>query len=123
GVTRPMRSTVFMLNHRLPSGAAIMSRGSDLAVSLNSSILPVFGASRPTRSAWLSVNHTFPPPSNAIPYGAAPGVGTGNSVISPLGVMRATLSAAISANQTLPSGPRRDAARPGALVELNGLQG
>ena len=61
GVIRPIRSPATSVNHRLPSGPAVMPKGSEPAVmpALNSVTTPA-GVIRPIRLPANSVNHRLP---------------------------------------------------------------
>jgi len=106
-VIRPIRSPPASVNHRLPSGPAVMAEGAAPAVmpALNSVTTPA-GVIRPIRSLKYSVNHRFPSGPAVMAKGDAPAVIPAlNSVTTPAGVIRPIRSPLNSVNYRLPSGP------------------
>ena len=124
GVMRPSLLLSTSVNHRLPSGPAVIACGLVPSGSSCRTMAPVDGSMRAIAFfAPVSVNHT--PPSE--PVTMSPGVwsrAVGNSVIAPVGVMRATpASRPCSVNHRLPSGPAvmLAGALPAVSAELNSV--
>ena len=82
GVIRPILSTLGSVNHRFPSGPAVIPKVLPRVAFVNSVICPS-GVSCPIRVS--SVNQRFPSGPAAIPSGDPFGPGRGNSVTSPPG--------------------------------------
>ena len=93
------------MNHRLPSGPAVIPNGRLPAVGTGNSVITPAGVIRPILFPMTSVNHRLPSGPTVIPLGKLPAVGTGNSVIAPAGVIRPILFALNPVNHRLPSGP------------------
>src|SRR5205807_4937610 len=89
GVIRPMRSPLSSVNHRLPSGPAVIPSGPSSAGDPTNSVTTPAGVMRPMELRPNSVNHRLPSGPAAMENGAAfevmPVV---NSVTVPDGVMR-----------------------------------
>ncbi len=60
GVMRPIWSLSDSVNHRLPSGPAVIPEGKLAAVGMRNSVIVPAGVMRPMRFASDSVNHRFP---------------------------------------------------------------
>src|SRR5215469_541506 len=109
GVMRPIRFPGISVNHRFPSGPAVITRGCPPAVTGYSVTAPVEGTSRPIAPVAAvvrrSVNHTLPSDPTATEVGLLAAVGTGYSVIDPSSVIWPTLLPCVSANQIAPSPP------------------
>src|SRR5215469_4795556 len=109
GVMRPIRFPGISVNHRFPSGPAVITRGCPPAVTGYSVTAPVEGTSRPIAPVAAvvrrSVNHTLPSDPTATEVGLLAAVGTGYSVIDPSRVIWPTLLPCVSANQIAPLPP------------------
>lgn len=104
-VMRPMLFPKDKMNHRLPSGPAVMPKGPLLTGAMwNSSKLPAV-VIRPMLPTMDSANHRLPSGPVVIPSGRLLCVGIGNSVRLPLVVMLPILFPSRSVNQRLLSGP------------------
>src|SRR6516165_10680873 len=118
-VMRPIWPAVFSVNHRLPSGPAVIPKGPLLAVGMGNSVMVPLVVMRPIWPMFWSVNHRWPSGPAVIPTGPlfcvllpCPEL-TLNSVMVPLVVMRPIWPVSPSVNQRLPSGP--DVMKKGVL--------
>ena len=99
------------MNHRLPSGPAVMCDGWRSGIGRLNSVTTPAGVIRPIRLPRYSVNHRLPSGPAVIPNGSLSNENPGvtppvNSVTTPAGVTRPIRPGlATSVNQTLPSGP------------------
>src|SRR6266853_1428943 len=96
------------VNHRAPSGPAVMPWGKPLVplgVGIGNSVITPAVVMRPILLAFCSVNHRAPSGPVVMIWGSLLAVGIGNSVITPAVVMRPILLALCSINHSEPSGP------------------
>ena len=108
GVIRPMLLRRCSVNHRLPSGPAVMPQGPLPAVGVGNSAKTPAVVTRPILELSSSVNHRFPSGPAVIPRGSGSKWPRGmrNSVMTPAGVILPILSAYDpSVNHRFPSGP------------------
>jgi hypothetical protein len=106
-VSRPILLPLNSVNHKFPSGPAVMPVSALVGVMTGKSVI-VFGLfvrMRPTRFAVCSVNHMLPSDPAAMPDGPLGLVGKAKSVIVPVGVIRSMRLPKNSTNQRFPSGP------------------
>ena len=105
GVTRPIWSRLCSVNHRLPSGPAVMSRGSlsRLTPVLTIAIAPA-GVIRPIESSALSVNPRLPSGPAVIPNGDM-FAGSVNVPVSAPAVLKRRIGPWYWVTQRLPSAP------------------
>src|SRR5262245_9939994 len=107
------------VNHRLPSGPAVIATGWENWSGRANSVTWPAGVIRPTTPPRkLPTNQRLPSGPAVIAPAGFPVVG--NSVTWPEGEMRPTSDWAGSVNQTLPSGPRVMAVAPKPPPELSG---
>src|SRR2546422_9944825 len=92
------------VNHKLPSGPAVISTGPPPLGTEYSVIIPVV-VILPILSVPYSANHRLPSGPVVIPFMLVPLVGSGYAVTAPAVVILPILSSKYSANQRLPSGP------------------
>src|SRR5580765_2213507 len=90
-VIRPILLPALSVNHRLPSGPDVMSKGADAAVGTRNSVMTPPVVMRPILLPDSSVNQRFPSVAAAMPSGSLPAVGTGNSTIAPSAGIRPIL--------------------------------
>ncbi len=69
GVIRPIARAAYSVNHRLPSGPAVISTGSAPGVSIGNSTISPSGLIRPILFATRSVNQRLPSGPAAMPSG------------------------------------------------------
>src|SRR6266702_8090406 len=105
GVMRPIRFPASSVNHRLPSGPAVIPWGLLPDEGTATSVTVPVGVMRPIWFPASSVNHRLPSGPAVIPRGSLPDVGSGKVVMVPVGVMRPIWFPWPSVNQRLPSRP------------------
>ncbi len=82
-VMRPILLVAVSVNHRLPSGPAVMPTGPLLAVGVGNSVILPLVVMRPIRFVAFSVNHRLPSGPAVMPKGPLLAVGVENSVMVP----------------------------------------
>ena len=107
---RPMRLPVISVNHRLPSGPAVMEKGwAPAVIPPPNSVLTPAVVIRPILLPLCSANQRFPSGPAVMPTGTVPTMGRLNSVTTPAVVIRpirgGAAEMAASVYHILPSGP------------------
>src|SRR5215470_12323358 len=110
GLIRPILLAPFSVNHRLPSGPAVMPAGLLASVGMGNSVIAPAGVIRPM---WLTPFVSAPDSTNqrllsgplVMPCGRLSVVGIEVSVIVPSVAMRPILLPKNSVNHNAPSGP------------------
>src|SRR5437773_1075765 len=83
----PILFAEYSVNHRLPSGPAVMLYSALLGVETGNSVITPAVVIRPILLPVPSVNHRLPSGPAVMEFGPPPTVGIGNSVITPAGVI------------------------------------
>ena len=102
---RPIAFAWLRVNHRAPSGPAVIAAGKPPAAGRGNSVISPLPVMRPIRSVFISVNHTAPSGPAVMPKGPLSGVGTGKDSASRRAVMRPIRWSRDRVNHSAPSGP------------------
>jgi hypothetical protein len=88
-VIRPILMAAFSVNHRVPSGPAVIPQGLLLGVGTEYSVMVPFVVTRLILLTLFccSANHRAPSGPAVMPFGRQFGVGIGNSVMTPVVVI------------------------------------